>query len=97
MFVVTVHFEVKKEAIEAFRAAVLQQANTSLTTEEGCRRFDVCFDDARPGRAFLYELYDDRAAFERHRQTGHFARFGEVTAPMVVERSIETWQLAPAA
>ena len=44
MFVVTVVFEVKKEATEAFRTAVLQQANNSLTRETGCRRFDVCFD-----------------------------------------------------
>lgn len=97
MFVVTVHFEVKKEAIEAFRAAVLEQASNSLTKEEGCRRFDVCFDEARPERAFLYELYDDRAAFDRHRETGHFARFSETTAAMIADKTIETWQLATTA
>ena len=97
MFAVTVIFEIKKEAIEAFRAAVLQQASNSLAREEGCRRFDVCFDEARPARVFLYELYDDRAAFDRHRETDHFAAFNEAAAPLVENKMVETWQLhAPA-
>lgn len=93
MFVVTVVFEVKKEAREAFRAAVLQQASNSLTKEEACRRFDVCLDAARPERVFLYELYDDRAAFERHCATEHFARFNETAGPLLERKTVETWQL----
>lgn len=93
MFAVTVTFEVKKEAIAAFREAVLQQANNSLTKEQGCRRFDVCFDAAHPQRFFLYELYDDRAAFDRHRETQHFARFNETAEPLVASKTVETWQL----
>ena len=93
MFAVTVTFEVKKEATAAFREAVLQQADASLTKEAGCRRFDVCFDAARPERIFLYELYEDAAAFERHRKTQHFARFDEAVEPMVASKRVDTWQL----
>lgn len=93
MFVVTVVFEVKKEAIEPFRTAVLQQAGNSLTKEPGCRRFDVCFDPARAERVFLYELYDDRAAFERHRETAHFAQFNRTAEPLLARKSVETWEL----
>lgn len=93
MFVVSVVFEVKNEAIEAFRAAVLRQAKNSLTREEGCRRFDVCSDEARPERYFLYELYDDRAAFDHHCGTDYFADFNAVAAPMVATKTVETWRL----
>ena len=93
MFAVTVVFEVKKEAIAAFREAVLQQADNSLAQEVGCRRFDVGFDAARPERVFLYELSDDRAAFERHRETGHFAAFNALAAPLVTSKRVDTWQL----
>jgi len=93
MFAVTVVFEVKKEAIEAFRAAVLQQAENSLTKEASCRRFDVCFDPVRDERVFLYEIYDDRAAFDRHRETAHFAQFNRTTEPLVKSKSVETWHL----
>lgn len=93
MYVVTVVFEVKKEAIEAFRAAVLLQAESSLTKEEGCRRFDVCFDAARKERVFLYEIYDDRAAFDRHRETPHFAQFNRTAEPLLTRKAVETWEL----
>jgi len=93
MFVVTVTFEVKKEAIHDFRAAVLQQANESLTQEPGCRRFDVCLDPARPERVFLYEIYDDSAAFDSHRRTRHYARFIEASAPLLAGKAVETWEL----
>lgn len=93
MFVVTVTFEVKKEAIRDFRAAVLQQANESLTQEPGCRRFDVCIDAARPERVFLYEIYDDSAAFDSHRRTPHYARFIAVSGPLLAGKAVETWEL----
>jgi quinol monooxygenase YgiN len=93
VFAVTVVFEVKKEAIAAFREAVLQQADNSLTKEASCRRFDVCFDAARPERVFLYELYDDATAFERHRETGHFAAFNALATPLVASKRVDTWQL----
>jgi quinol monooxygenase YgiN len=90
---VTVVFEVKNEAIAAFREAVLQQADNSLTKETGCRRFDVCFDAARSERVFLYELYDDATSFERHRETGHFAAFNALAAPLVASKRVDIWQL----
>lgn len=93
MFVVTVVFEVKNKARDTFRAAVLQQARASLSKEEGCRRFDVCFDEANPLRVFLYELYDDPAAFDLHRASEHFARFSATTAPLLESKRVETWQL----
>lgn len=97
MFVVTVEFTVKPEAVEDFRKAVRQQAKNSLQHEEGCRRFDVCFDDERPERVFLYEVYDDRAAFDRHCATDYFAKFREASAPMLADRSLRTWSLQPPA
>jgi quinol monooxygenase YgiN len=93
MFVVTVIFQVKDGQVEAFHEAVLQQAKNSLEKEEGCRRFDVCYDDARPHRVFLYELYDDATAFDRHRETEHFKNFRDISAPMLESRQLETWLL----
>ncbi len=97
MFVVTVIFKVKADSVEEFRKAVLQQAKNSLEKEESCRRFDVCFDDDRPDRVFLYELYDDQAAFEHHVATDHFENFDKVSAPLLDGRAVETWSLQPAA
>ena len=91
MFVVTVVFEVGSEFAQEFRQAVLQQAKNSLTLEAGCSCFDVCFDPERPERAFLYEIYDDRAAFDLHLASDHFAAFDRRVAPWVARKTVDTW------
>lgn len=92
MYVVTVVFEVQPEFAGSFREAVLQQAKNSLTLEAACSCFDVCFDPDRPERVFLYEIYDDRAAFELHMATDHFAAFDQRVTPWVVTKTVETWE-----
>ena len=67
----------------------------SLEQEPGCRRFDVCFDDDRPQRVLLYEIYDDRAAFDSHRDTAHFEAFNEAVGPLLEARTLDFWTLQP--
>jgi len=45
MFVITVDFEIKSEYVNQFRSRILQQAKDSLSNEEKCFIFDVCFDE----------------------------------------------------
>ena len=90
MFVVTVVFEIAPEQVGAFRDAVDAQAHASLT-ETGCHRFDVCEDADRPGRFFLYEVYDDAEAFDSHLVTPHFAHFDATVRDWVLEKTVETW------
>jgi len=94
MFVVTVLFEIDPAEAAAFLPRVARQARESLDREPGCRRFDVCLDPARPEHVFLYELYDDSAAFDAHLATDHFADFSRAIAPMVREKTLRTWTLA---
>jgi (4S)-4-hydroxy-5-phosphonooxypentane-2,3-dione isomerase len=96
MLAVSVFFKIKAESVEAFRKVMAEQAKNSLEKEEACRRFDVCYDDKRPERCFLYELYDDQAAFDAHLASGHFANFDKVSAPLIESRLIDTWSLQPA-
>lgn len=89
-FVVTVHFAAKPEHREAFRAAMLENAAASREGEPGCRRFDVC-ETADGASIFLYEIYDDEAAFRAHLATDHYLRFNETTTPWVAEKRIATY------
>ena len=65
MYVVTVRFAIKPEFADAFLRAVQSNARTSLEREPGCHRFDVATGDAVHSDVFLYEVYTDRAAFEK--------------------------------
>ena len=94
MYVVTVLFEMKLEHAAGFRAAIMRNAAASLHEEPGCHRFDVCFSEDG-ARCFLYELYDDRAAFDAHTQTAHFKEFDRTTTEMIVNKKLETYLLMP--
>ncbi len=88
MFVVAVEFVIEDAHVDAFREEVLLQAKNSLLLEDACRVFDVCFDPDCPSDCFLYEVYDDRAAFDRHRQTKHFANFTAAVTPWIVSKDV---------
>jgi (4S)-4-hydroxy-5-phosphonooxypentane-2,3-dione isomerase len=93
MYVVTVTFEIDPGHVDAFTAAVLTQARNSLEREERCSCFDVCRDPDHPERIFLYELYDDRAAFDLHLASDHFKSFDRTVTPWVRQKNVGTWTL----
>jgi quinol monooxygenase YgiN len=75
---------------------VLENARRSLEEEHGCRQFDVCTEPQRPGIYFLYELYDDRAAFDVHLASEHFRVFDAATKDMLAGKTVNTWRrIAP--
>jgi quinol monooxygenase YgiN len=95
VYVVTVLFEPKPEHAAAFRAAMLANAKVSRETEPGCRQFDVCVE-ADTGRTFLYELYDDRAAFEAHLAAAHFKAFDDAIRDWVARKDVNIYErIAP--
>ena len=75
MFVITVDFEIKIEFVNEFRNRVLQQAKDSLNNEEKCLTFDVCFDEKNTNKVFLYEIYQDKDAFDHHLKSDHYLSF----------------------
>jgi (4S)-4-hydroxy-5-phosphonooxypentane-2,3-dione isomerase len=94
MLVVTVDFRVKPEHVEAFRAEMVANARASREREKGCRRFDVAYSDEDPTAVFLYEIYDDAAAFQQHMREAHFLRFDEVTKPWIAGKTVRLLRLA---
>jgi len=82
-YVVAVEFEIAPGKMPVFLPLMLENAATSRR-EAGCRRFDVCRPHARRDGVFLYEIYDDEAAFQAHLQTAHFKAFATQTGDMIV-------------
>ncbi len=81
MYVVTVEFDIEPAHRAEFLAAVKQQAHDSLTKEVACHYFDVCtIENGDDEIVFLYELYDDRAAFDAHLASDHFLSFNAKVA-----------------
>lgn len=96
MYVIAVDFNIHAEHLVNFMPLMLENARVSRETEGGCRRFDVCSDPAQPERVFLYELYDDRAAFEAHLAAAHFKAFDAAAKDMVASKTVHAYQLVNA-
>lgn len=94
MHAVVVEFFVAPGSAERFAALLKENAETSLRVEPGCRRFDVWTDASAPTRFFLYELYDDAAAFEAHLTAPHFQDFAAATAEMVAHKTVSRFSTA---
>lgn len=92
MFAVVVTFQIKPGAMSGFLPAMIKNAQTSLSQEPGCHRFDVCTDRNRPNEVFLYELYTDRAAFDAHLSQPHFLSFDNQVSPLVSGKDVRIYQ-----
>jgi quinol monooxygenase YgiN len=96
MFVVVVFFEAKPEHVSDFKSAILENAAASVRDEPGCRQFDVAQDPARAERFFLYEIYDDEAAFKAHIASPHFKSFDAASQAWVADKKVMTFGIVVA-
>ena len=75
MFVITVDFEIKSEFVNVFRNRVLQQAKDSLNNEEKCL-------------IFVYEIYQDKDAFDYHLKSDHYLSFDKDVKNWVTKKIV---------
>ncbi len=93
-FALIVSFEVVEGAAAAFRPLVEANAADTVRLEPGCLRFDVLAPgDTEPPQVVLYEVYIDRAAFDRHLATPHYLEFDRRTRAMVRHKAVRTFTL----
>lgn len=73
MLSLVVQMEVRPGRREEFLAGMTANAQASVRDEPGCLRFDVSAVEGDENRFFLYEWYEDEAAFAAHKASPHFA------------------------
>jgi (4S)-4-hydroxy-5-phosphonooxypentane-2,3-dione isomerase len=84
MLIVHVHVHVKPEAVEAFRAATVENARASRR-EPGIARFDVMQQADDPARFVLVEAYRTPEAPAAHKATAHYAKWRDTVADLMAE------------
>lgn len=90
MITVIAHYRTSADEADQVRD-LLARHSAASEAESGCRRFSAHQDADDPTRFALYEVYDDMAAFDAHRQSPHFkANIENTLAPLLLER---TWRV----
>ena len=93
--IVTVEFRIAGDRWQDFLTAVGDQARTSLAMEPACQVFDVVVAADGEPTVFLYEVYDDRAAFDAHLTTPHFLAFDARVRDWTLAKTVQIWSPAP--
>ena len=84
MFVVSVSIHVKEDRVEAFLAAILENARNTRR-EPGNVRFDVLQQIDDRTRFQLYEAYRTPDDFAAHQTTTHYLAWREVVSDWMAE------------
>ncbi len=84
MLVVHVHVHVKKDQVEAFKAASIENAQHSVQ-EPGIARFDVIQQQDDPTKFVLVEVYRSPDDPGKHKQTAHYGQWRDTVAEMMAE------------
>lgn len=96
MFVVVAELSVDPAHHDEFQTHVLENARLARTTEKGCRQFDVSINPEKKGEFMLYEMYDDRAAFDVHQASAHLKAFRDKAGPLLRNRNVRFFsRIAP--
>jgi quinol monooxygenase YgiN len=90
MKILVVHIRVKPECVEAFKEAILENAQAS-NLEPGIDRFDVLQSSDDPTRFTLYEAYYGEQGPEAHRETAHYKKWKETVESMMAEPRQGLW------
>jgi quinol monooxygenase YgiN len=96
MLIVHVHVHVKREMVEAFKAATIENARNSVR-EPGIARFDVIQQHDDLARFILVEVYRTQADTARHKETPHYQSWRDAVESMMAEprRSVKYANVFP--
>jgi len=86
-FAVIVVFKVVESGINEFRKA-LRFHSENTWGEAGSIKFVSYIDEKDPSTFYLYELYENRVAFETHTKTGYILEFRDMVASLLREPAV---------
>ena len=85
LLVIVVEYDIVPGQIDAYLAALKENAAASVQ-EPGCRELNVLVSQKDPNHVLIFEVYDDAAALQAHRETDHFKKYAAATKDMVAKR-----------
>jgi autoinducer 2-degrading protein len=85
LLVNVVEYDIVPGQVDAYLASLKENAAASVQ-EPGCREFNILVSQKDPNHVLIVEVYDDAAAVQAHRETGHFKKYAAAIKDMVAKR-----------
>ncbi len=81
-----VELELKPGAKSELLPILMEHAAKTRAEEPGCRQFDVLAPDDDDSRILVVEVYDDREAYDAHREGPRMPAVGAAMQPFIAAR-----------
>ena len=78
---------VKPEANEPFAKIVKAEMSEFIAKENGVRAIYAATDKDQPNKWYFFEIYDDDAAYQSHRDSPHFQKYLKETAELLQDKT----------
>lgn len=69
---VIVEWEVEEINVEKFVNLLTQLQTATLENESGCITYEILQNKAKPSQFFIYEVFENAAAYDAHIRSAHF-------------------------
>ena len=66
----------------------LRLLKSTRPAEPGCSEFDITVSRKDPNRLFIFEVYDNAAAFDVHLKSDHYKKYAATAKDIVAKREV---------
>jgi (4S)-4-hydroxy-5-phosphonooxypentane-2,3-dione isomerase len=88
-----VEYDIVPGQIDAYLAA-LKENGAATVKEPGCHEFNILVSQKDPNHVLIFEVYNDAAAAQAHRETDHFKKYAATTKDMIAKREARPFSSA---
>jgi autoinducer 2-degrading protein len=88
LYVNAVDIDVVPGKIENYLAAIKEVGAASIKSESGCSEFDITVSQKDPNHLFIFEVYENAAAFDAHLKSDHYKKYAATAKDVVAKREV---------
>jgi (4S)-4-hydroxy-5-phosphonooxypentane-2,3-dione isomerase len=85
LYINAVDIDIVPGQVDNFLTALKENGAASVH-EPGCRAFNIAVSQKDANHVFVFEVYDNAAAFDAHLQTDHFKKHATTAKDMIAKR-----------
>jgi (4S)-4-hydroxy-5-phosphonooxypentane-2,3-dione isomerase len=88
LYVNAVDIDVVPGKIENYLTAIKEVGAASIKSEPGCSEFDITVSQKDPNHLFIFEVYENAAAFDAHLKSDHYKKYAATAKDVVAKREV---------
>jgi autoinducer 2-degrading protein len=88
LYINAVAIDVAPGQIENYLAAIKEVGAATIKTESGCSEFDITVSQKDPNHVFVFEVYENAAAFDAHLKSDHYKKYAATAKDIVAKREV---------